>query len=56
MVLVFFAAEDCDNYPWGQSGGIDAGLILLQPDECVFERMMSEVTCEYHLSYCRKWA
>ena len=44
----FFGAEDNQAYPWGQSGGINAGLILLQPDNCVFERMLSEVTCKNH--------
>ena len=44
----FFGTEDYQDYPWGQSGGINAGLILLQPDYWVFERMLSEVTCKNH--------
>ena len=44
----FFGSEDNQNYPWGQSGGINAGLILLQPDDHVFQQMLSEVTCKYH--------
>ena len=44
----FFGSEDCLDYPWGQSGGINAGLILLQPDYYVFEQMLSEVTCQNH--------
>ena len=28
----FFGSENYRDYPWGQSGGINAGLILLQPD------------------------
>ena len=44
----FFGTEDYQDYPWGQSGGINAGLILLQPDNYVFEQMLSEVTCRNH--------
>ena len=44
----FFGAENYHDYPWGQSGRINAGLILLQPDHGVFERMLSEVTCKNH--------
>ena len=45
----FFGTEDNDqDYPWGQSGGINAGLILLQPDSYVFQQMLSEVTCKNH--------
>ena len=44
----FFCTEDYQNYPWGQSGGINAGLILLQPDYYVFQQMHSEVTCKNH--------
>eukprot|EP00434_Breviolum_minutum_P025766 symbB.v1.2.022777.t1/scaffold2059.1/size90859/5 len=44
----FFGTEEYRDYPWGQSGGINAGLILLQPDDHVFQQMLSEVTCKYH--------
>ena len=44
----FFASEDYQDYAWGQSGGINAGLILLQPDYHVFQQMLSEVTCKNH--------
>ena len=44
----FFGTEDYQDYPWGQSGGINAGLILLQPDSDVFQQMLSEVTCKNH--------
>ena len=44
----FFGTEDYQDYPWGQSGGINAGLILLKPDDYVFQQMLSEVTCKYH--------
>ena len=44
----FFATEDYQDYPWGQAGGINAGLILLQPDNHVFQEMLREVTCKDH--------
>ena len=44
----FFGSEDYHDNPWGQSGGINAGLILLQPDCDVFKQMLSEVTCKNH--------
>ena len=44
----FFGTEDYQDYPWGQSGGINAGVILLQPDCNVFQQMLSEVTCKNH--------
>ena len=44
----FFGKEDYQNYPWGQSGGINAGIILLEPDNYVFQQMLSEVTCKFH--------
>ena len=47
----FFATEDYQDYPWGQSGGINAGLILLQPDNYLFQQMLSEVTCKNHPSH-----
>ncbi|CAE7535266.1 unnamed protein product [Symbiodinium natans] len=44
----FFAGGDNEDYPWGQTGGINAGVILLQPDAGVFQEMHSEVTCKNH--------
>lgn len=44
----FFGGEDNKDYPWGQQGGINAGLILLQPEVGIFEQMKSEVTCKCH--------
>ena len=44
----FFASEDYQNYPWGQAGGINAGVILLQPDYHIFQQMLCEVTCKNH--------
>ena len=45
---LFFGKEDYQDYPWGQSGGINAGIILLEPDDHVFKQMLSEVTCKNH--------
>ncbi|CAJ1437989.1 unnamed protein product, partial [Effrenium voratum] len=44
----FFGGEDEKDYPWGQTGGINAGVILLQPDGDVFKQMHKEVTCKNH--------
>ena len=32
------------DYPWGQTGGINAGVILLQPDMDVYQQMQSEAS------------
>ena len=45
---LFFGTENYQEYPWGQSGGINAGLILLQPDNYVFQQMLTEVTSKNH--------
>ena len=37
MASRFFGTEEYQDYPWGQSGGINAGLILLQPDDHVLQ-------------------
>ena len=44
----FFRAEDDKAKPWGQSGGINAGVILLQPCAKTVARMLSEVRSEVH--------
>ncbi|CAJ1410199.1 unnamed protein product [Effrenium voratum] len=46
----FFLAE-WDERSWGQAGGINAGVILLRPDELVYQQMLSEVTSEGHPSH-----
>jgi len=45
---IFFCGEDDHPYPWSQGGGINAGVILLQPGEDTLARMIAEVTCETH--------
>lgn len=44
----FFAGGDHQEYPWGQTGGINAGVILLQPDAEIFRQMNLEVTSKNH--------
>mmetsp|Transcript_20810 Transcript_20810/g.36716 ORF Transcript_20810/g.36716 Transcript_20810/m.36716 type:complete len:703 (+) Transcript_20810:43-2151(+) len=44
----FFTGEDCEGNAWGQSGGINAGVILLKPCRDLFRRMLREVTCPSH--------
>ena len=44
----FFRGEADDPYPWQQGGGINAGVILLQPCQLTFERMVREVKCPTH--------
>lgn len=45
----FFVGEWCaHNWPWRQGGGINAGLILLEPGQETHRRMLEEVTCENH--------
>ena len=43
-----FRAEDDAAYPWGQGGGINAGVILLRPCSKTLAQMVSEVTSEVH--------
>ena len=44
----FFRGANCPDNPWGQGGGINAGVILLQPDMTIFTQMLAEVTCKNH--------
>ena len=44
----FFAGEGHGEYSWFQGGGINAGVILLQPDQWIFERMLAEVYSDLH--------
>ena len=48
-----FADESNGEHPWGQRGGINAGVILLEPSQEIFERMLREVTCKYHPEHIR---
>jgi len=47
MVVGFWALTTWTTHG-GSWGGINAGLILLQPDYYVFQQMLSEVTCKNH--------
>ena len=44
----FFRREDDNVWPWGQAGGINAGVILLAPDLDIYKRMRSAVLSDEH--------
>ena len=44
----WFISQDDPDWPWTQSGGINAGVILLQPHAGVFAKMKHEVTAVLH--------
>ncbi|CAE7505117.1 unnamed protein product [Symbiodinium pilosum] len=44
----FFSEGDGEPGGWLQSGGINAGVILLRPSLTIFEQMLSEVTSQHH--------
>ncbi|CAE7198310.1 unnamed protein product [Symbiodinium natans] len=44
----FFSEGGWEPGGWLQSGGINAGVILLRPSQATFEQMLSEVTSEHH--------
>ena len=43
-----FRTEDDPKWPWGQGGGINAGVILLTPCSKTYDQMVSEVTTVWH--------
>ena len=43
-----FRTEDDPKWPWEQGGGINAGVILLEPCPKTFHQMKREVTSEVH--------
>ena len=45
---LFFIGEEDKEWAWCQGGGINAGVILLEPRIEIFQRMLHEVTCEVH--------
>ena len=44
----FFIGEDEKDWSWCQGGGINAGVILLEPSVYIFRQMLHEVTCDVH--------
>eukprot|EP00930_Biecheleria_cincta_P099831 TRINITY_DN91445_c0_g1_i1.p1 TRINITY_DN91445_c0_g1~~TRINITY_DN91445_c0_g1_i1.p1 ORF type:complete len:742 (-),score=124.09 TRINITY_DN91445_c0_g1_i1:92-2317(-) len=44
----FFAGSREDRWGWGQSSGINAGVMLLHPNEDIFQQMLREVADERH--------
>ena len=48
MAVGFLPPKITRTTQWGQSGGINAGVILLQPDHYLFQQMLSEVSSKNH--------
>lgn len=49
----FFLGKESSKWSWGQGTGINAGVMLLRPDQDVFEKMMAEITDANHPSHTR---
>jgi len=50
----FFGGKDSNSkWSWGQGTGINAGVMLLQPDKEVFEQMLDEIQEPNHPSHTR---
>lgn len=49
----FFCGSRDDRYSWGQASGINAGVMLLQPDAEVFQQMLLEVRDSNHPEHIR---
>ena len=47
----FFSCDSNQAYEWGQSGGINAGVMLLAPDEELYQRILKEVRMPTHPSH-----
>ncbi|CAE8717900.1 unnamed protein product [Polarella glacialis] len=52
---VFFLGKDASSpkWSWGQGTGINAGVMLWQPDQKVFEDMMNEIEEPNHPEHCK---
>eukprot|EP00928_Gymnodinium_smaydae_P046938 TRINITY_DN31296_c0_g1_i1.p1 TRINITY_DN31296_c0_g1~~TRINITY_DN31296_c0_g1_i1.p1 ORF type:complete len:592 (+),score=124.23 TRINITY_DN31296_c0_g1_i1:41-1777(+) len=48
----FFAGASSGQYSWGQGTGINAGVMLLQPNEEVLQTMLEEIKDPNHPSHC----
>jgi len=46
-----FFAGAVGHSPWGQGTGINAGVMLLEPDPDVFDHMLAEVSDDHHPSH-----
>lgn len=49
----FFSGKDDSKWCWGQGSGINAGVMLWQPNEAVFQSMHDEITDPKHPEHCR---
>lgn len=49
----FFAGTRPDGWSWGQASGINAGVMLLEPNQEVFLQMMAEVKDDFHPGHIR---
>eukprot|EP00927_Polykrikos_kofoidii_P025405 TRINITY_DN22827_c0_g1_i1.p1 TRINITY_DN22827_c0_g1~~TRINITY_DN22827_c0_g1_i1.p1 ORF type:complete len:745 (-),score=70.15 TRINITY_DN22827_c0_g1_i1:220-2454(-) len=49
----FFLGQDSSKWSWGQGTGINAGVMLLQPDQRVFDDMLAEISDSNHPSHVR---
>lgn len=48
----FFMGSDYSGWSWGQGTGINAGVMLLQPDLDVFHEMLGELSDPHHPEHC----
>ncbi|CAE8639049.1 unnamed protein product, partial [Polarella glacialis] len=48
----FFMGKDASRWSWGQGTGINAGVMLWQPDLRVLAEMLSELTEPNHPEHC----
>ena len=44
----FFGSEDDKEWPWGQGGGINAGVMLWEPNFDTYQPMILEVVSDEH--------
>lgn len=49
----FFLGHDNTKWSWGQGTGINAGVMLWQPDKDSFEEMLSEIQEPNHPEHCK---
>ena len=43
--------DESNEYAWGQAGGINAGVMLLEPDRLLYKRVMKELASPLHPSH-----
>lgn len=50
---VFFLGREDTKWSWGQGTGINAGVMLWQPDRRIFQEMLDEIQDPQHLEHCK---